>query len=213
MPETATKKLTPKEDSFVEHYAICLNGAEAARLATYAEGSARQTAHKLLSKDYIKEAIQRRISEKAVSKEGVLAILGDIARSSMADFVSLHYGRDGIHEPYIDLAKAAQNNKLHLVKKVKRTRRTRKNGKDEYIEEELSIELYDKQAAAVTLARHHGLLNDKLLLEIDWRKELEEAGLNPADEFNELVKRQKERIAASARGDDGGGDQGSESTT
>lgn len=191
------RKLSFKEESFVEHYVICLNGAEAARRAGYSEKSARQIASRLLSKDYIQVAIKQRLDEKYISKEGVLAILGDIATGSIEDFTSL----DADGEPMVDLAKAARRNKLHLVKKIKRTRHTRIISKVEYIDEELAIELYDKQAAAVTMAKHHKLLVERLEV-FDWRRELEDAGLDPADEFERLVNKAAEHLAGSNGSDD-----------
>lgn len=201
------KKLSRKEEAFVEHYVICLNGAEAARRANYAENSARQQASRLLTKDYIQAAIQQRLAEKYISKEGVLAILGDIATGSMEDFVSL----DADGNPMVDLKKAAHHNKLHLVKKIKRTRHTRVVKNVEYTDEELSIELYDRQAAAVTMAKHHKLLVERLEV-YDWRKELEDAGLDPADEFEQLVNKAAENIRSGAASDDAGSGSGSEET-
>lgn len=201
------KKLSIKEQSFVEHYTICLNGAEAARRAGYSENSARQIASRLLTKDYIQSAIKERLDEKYISKEGVLAILGDIATGSMEDFTSL----DADGEPMVDLAKAARNHKLHLVKKIKRTRRTRKFGRDEIVEEELAIELYDRQAAAVTMAKHHKLLVERLEV-FDWRRELEEAGLDPADEFEQLVNKAAQHLESGTRSDADGGTGGGEET-
>lgn len=202
-----TKTLTAKENAFVEHYIVSLNGAQSARDAAYSERSARQIASRLLSKAYIQEAIQQRLAEKTISKEAVLSILGDIATGTMRDFVTI----DANGDVSIDIAKAAAANKLHLVKKIKRTRRTRKVGRDELIEDELSIELYDKQAAAVTLARRYGLLVDQVAV-LDWRKELADAGLDPAEEFAQLVKQAKDRLTRSAGSDAGRSDQGSEGT-
>lgn len=201
------KRLSRKEEAFVEHYVICLNGAEAARRANYAEKSARQQASRLLTKDYIQAAIKERLDEKYISAAGVLSILGDIATSSMEHFVSL----DGDGNPVIDLKKAAHNNKLHLAKKIKRTRHTRIIKNVEYIDEELSIEMYDKQAAAVTMMKHHKLLVDRLEIS-DWRKELEEVGLDPADEFEKLVNKAADHIERGARSADDRSAGGSEET-
>lgn len=53
-----------------------------------------------------------------------------------------------VHIPYVDLWKAAQRGKLHLVKSF-----NEKDGK---------VDLYDAQAAQIHLGRHHKLFTDKI---------------------------------------------------
>jgi phage terminase small subunit len=183
------------------------NGTKAATMAGFSEKTAYSIANKLLKIDEVKAAIDARMEEMVMPAREVLMRMSDQGRSTMGDFIVI----DANGKVDISIAKGAANNKLHLIKDIKRTTRTRRSGKVEIFEEEFSIELHDAHAARVQLGKYHKLFNERLEVDFDWRKELEEAGLNPSDEFNELVKRQKERIAASARSDDGGSDQGSES--
>lgn len=63
----AAKKLTPREQKFVDKYFLSLfNGAEAARKMGYKDVSARSVAYKFLKKRHVKRAIEaRRLAESA----------------------------------------------------------------------------------------------------------------------------------------------------
>lgn len=52
--------LTARQEKFVEHYALCGNAAEAARLAGYSAKTARVTGPETLSKPAVKAALQAR---------------------------------------------------------------------------------------------------------------------------------------------------------
>ena len=70
-------KLSQKQERFVEHYALCGNAAEAARLAGYSAKTARQIATENLSKPSVKQALEARQrefqQELGVTKEGVIS--------------------------------------------------------------------------------------------------------------------------------------------
>ncbi len=59
MPDTGGK-LTVRQGKFVEHYALCGNAAEAARLAGYSARSARVTGPETLSNPAVKDALAAR---------------------------------------------------------------------------------------------------------------------------------------------------------
>ncbi|MEI7431677.1 MAG: terminase small subunit [Betaproteobacteria bacterium] len=69
--------LTVRQEKFVEHYAICSNAAEAARLSGYSPKTARQIATENLTKPAIKDAIAARqrffADELRITKDDVLA--------------------------------------------------------------------------------------------------------------------------------------------
>lgn len=145
--------LTDKQRAFVEHYVLCLNGAEAARRAGYGSAGARQEAYRLLTNVDIRAAIDERLGALAASKSEVLALLTEHARGSMADFFTVK-GR-GLA---LDLKKAQQADKLHLVKKYTKT----KQG--------VSIEIYDAQAALALLGKYHGLFTERQDVTVTVRK-------------------------------------------
>lgn len=194
--------LSTKQTAFVEHYLRVWNAAEAARLAGYSDATARQQGSRLLTNVDIQTAVSARLDELKMSADEVLTRLADIARGDMADFVTL----DNAGEPQLNLTKAQTANKLKLVKKFKRTRRTF----GEMVETQVEIELYDAQAALNTLGKHHRLFAERL--EIDWRAELEAAGLNPDAEYERQVAEFQRRLFEGSPADAGRGGEGSGAT-
>jgi len=149
--------LKPKQQLFLNEYLVDMNATQAAIRAGYSARSATQIGQRLLLKDDIKAEIQRFLAEKAMKSEEILQELADIARGNMGDFLdvsSLAF--------QLDLNKAKELGKLHLIKKIKQ-RTTIKNGKDGDDEEftNIEIELVDKMDALKTLAKAQGLLIDR----------------------------------------------------
>ena len=70
-------QLTARQEKFVEHYAICGNAAEAARLAGYSAKTARVMGPETLSKPAVKQALAARQeafrAELGVTKQEVVA--------------------------------------------------------------------------------------------------------------------------------------------
>lgn len=192
--------LRKKQLAFIEHYLQCYNATEAARRAGYSERSAYSIGHENLSKPEIRAAIDDRLSLLQMQSDEVLVRLSAQARGSMADFVRVN----DRGEVSINLKAAQAKNNLHLVKKV---RKTVKRGKIE--ETTVEIELYDAQAALAHLARIHGLYQDKL--QVDWRVELQEAGLDPDAVESEIVSEFEKHLRAGAERFAGGGAGESES--
>jgi len=90
--------------------------------------------------DSIREVIEARIAEKAMSADEALIRLADMARGNLADFV----------QDYGAIDWEAVKAKGHLVKKISHTA-----GKQS------SIELYDAQSALEKIGRAHGLFVDR----------------------------------------------------
>lgn len=183
-------ELTDRQQAFVDHYVVCLNGAEAARRAGYAASGARQEAHRLLTNADIRGAIDARLAESAMAAGEVLGRLTEHARSTMTDFLSVK-GR-GVA---LDLKKAAMADRLHLVKKYSKT----KQG--------VSIELYDAQAALALMAKHHGLLVERH--EHTWKDELKQQGHDPDAIKQQLITAAIAALSSADRRDDAGGDSSS----
>lgn len=161
--------LTDKQRAFVGHYVACLNATEAARRVSPEAKRPDQIGYEYLRKPEIRAAIDARLAECVLPPNEILTRLSEHARGSMADFVSVR-GR-GVT---LDLKKALEADRLHLVKKFTKT----KQG--------VTIELYDAQAALITLAKHYGLLTAE---DDDWRRALESMGHNASDLFAQLVER------------------------
>lgn len=76
MPD-AGGKLTVRQGKFVEHYALCGNAAEAARLAGYSQKTAGQMGYENLNKPEVIVAICERqagyAAQLQITKEGVIS--------------------------------------------------------------------------------------------------------------------------------------------
>jgi phage terminase small subunit len=138
--------LTDRQQLFVSHYVVCWNATEAAKKAGYSEKTARSIGSENLTKPDIAAAIAAHIAGIMPAGE-VLTRLAGHARGTMADFIN-------VEQETLDLNKAHGNDKLHLVKKFSRSET--KYGTN------ISIELYDAQAALALLGKHHGLFTEKV---------------------------------------------------
>lgn len=186
------RALTAKQRAFVEHYLTCWNATEAARRAEYKDPA--YSGWENQQKPVIQAAIQARLAELKMSADEVLTRLTDHARGDASDFVTVYASplqdaltgkpildRDGQeiirYFPSLDLEKARQRGKLHLIKSVRSTA----HGP--------AVELYDAQAALALLGKHHGLFVEK----IDISRQEIEAFLDrlkhnlPEDEYARIV--------------------------
>lgn len=145
------RKLTDKEEAFVLAYLTNgFNGAKAARTAGYSEGNARQQAHELLTKTYIRARIDKHFKEMAMDAKEVIARLTDTARSSIEDFVD--------ESGHLSMAQGRESGSLHLLKSHTTTTRVLPKGGIETTEK---FEMYSAYDAQVQLGRHHKLFTDK----------------------------------------------------
>lgn len=128
--------LSRKRRQFVEEYLRCWNASEAARRAGY-RTRANTAGERLMSNDDIRKEIARRIAATAMAADEVLLRLADQARADLGDFVKV-----GKRRVQLDLAKAKKAGLLRLVKSIRWT----KYGP--------VLELYDAQAALITLGKH-----------------------------------------------------------
>jgi phage terminase small subunit len=149
---------------FVEHYLQSYNATQAAIAAGYSERSAYSTGWETLRKPEVAEAIRQRLQATAMSADEVLMRISDQARGDMGDYLQI--ADDGT--PQWDFKAMQQARKLHHIKKLKtRTRKTVVPGDEdepptEVTETLVEVELYDAYAAKALLAKHHGLVSDKL---------------------------------------------------
>jgi phage terminase small subunit len=162
--DAALAGLTARQRDFVEQYLVCLNATEAARRAGYTHPN--KQGPRLLVNVGIQVAVSAGLALRAMPADEVLARLADMAQGSADDFVTVYQSplhdvtgqpildRDGQpivrYFPSLDLEKARERGMLHLVKKVT------------YTAHGPSVELYDAQAALALLAKHHGLLVERV---------------------------------------------------
>lgn len=144
--------------AFVNEYFLCNMNATDAYAKTHPKAtreSARRLASQLLTNIDVQEEIQRRLKEKQLSADEVLARLGDMARGDIADFVGIESPSDMLNEEY--------RGKTHVIKKVKRNvtiTRTKDGGEIEHQYTEL--EMYSALDALEKAGRHHAIFTDKI---------------------------------------------------
>jgi phage terminase small subunit len=196
------KHLTDKQRAFIDHYFLCgLNATEAARRAGYRSTDDNVLASigsENLRHPKIRAEIDKRLSEMSMSANEVLARYTDHARGSLADFLVLEDGADGKSTKFrIDLTKAVQAGKLHLIKELTVEEEERRIGPMTVTTRRTNIKLYDAQAALNALGKYHKLFDRAL--EVDWRKEMEQAGLNPDEVMETLTDEFTRHIAQGAK--------------
>lgn len=143
--ETPIKKLTRKQEAFIDAYLVCFNGAEAARRAGYSEKTARTIASNLLAAVDISEQIKSRMAEVHMSADEALKLTADIARGDIAQLMDIT-SMGGV----VDLKTAQERGLTKLIKKIKQktTIRNAKTAEGEDSEtHEIELELYDAQTA------------------------------------------------------------------
>lgn len=158
MPKT--KGPTDKERAFIENYLATFNISKAARDAGYSERSARSTGRDILQKPYIREMVEARLKESAMSADEVLARLSAQARATIADFLVVD--KDGF--AHFDFSKIEASESMHAIKKIK-TKRSRRmvgagDNAEEWEDENVEVELYDAQRALEILGKHHKIYED-----------------------------------------------------
>jgi phage terminase small subunit len=138
-------KLTVKQRRFIEAYVgkAFFNATKAAKLAGYPETAAYAVGAENLKKPQIKAEVDRLLSERSMGADEVLQRLGQVARNEAAQFIDPVYRS-------IDLQGLKDAGLIHLVKGIKQTA----HGTE--------IVLMDPQSALELLARHHGLMKDKV---------------------------------------------------
>lgn len=189
----ADKQLSPRQALFATKYAECLNATQAAIDAGYSEKTARSQGSRLLTNADIMAVVEQKMASNVMGKNEVLARLSEIGRSDVDEVMSIQGSL-----PFIDMDKAKQAVKTGLIKKIKVTKSA------------IEFELHDKMRALELLGKHHALFTD--VVQHDWRKEAQAAGVDDARLFEEMVNAARQTIAASAGTHVGGGVGGGEET-
>lgn len=138
--------LTDKQRLFVEHYLACLNGAEAARRAGFADGPGiYQEAYRLLRNAEIRAAIDAAMADVAMPRSEVLGRLTAQARADIGELF-VPSGR-GVR---LDLKRVKALGMTHCIKRYSRS-----------AEGTVTVELYDAQAALALLGKYYKLFVDR----------------------------------------------------
>lgn len=159
--------LSNKHRAFVDEYFLHNMNATDAYIAVYPKSSydaARANSARLIANDNIKAEIERRLKEKRLSADEVLARLGDMARSDIAGFAKVRR--------IADLEKNEYQGKTHVIKKFKSKITMDALGRQV---EEVELELYPADGALEKIGKHHGLFVDERRVTVTVEKELNKA--------------------------------------
>ena len=157
----ATRKLTPKQAAFVEEHAIDMNATAAAKRAGYSAKTAGWIGPQLLAKTHIAAAIAEKRADRS-ERTGITAdrVLQELARVAFFD-PRKAFNDDGSMKPLSELDDdtAATIAGLDLAEI--------RDSEGQPIGVLKKIKIADKLVALDKLARHLGLLQDKLKLVAD----------------------------------------------
>lgn len=154
------KKLTHKQQVFIDEYLLSFNATEAAKKAGYSEKTAHAIGWENLRKPEIIDVIQSRLAEVHMSADEAIKLLSDMARGDIAkimDVQSMGFS--------LDMQKAQELGLTKLIKKVKQKTTTyiaKKESDEDREVTELEVELYDSQAAIDKILKIHGKYTDRL---------------------------------------------------
>lgn len=151
------KELTRKHRAFVEAYLTTWNASGAARMAGYT-GKSNVVGPRLLANVSIQDAIERRLNEKAMRADEIMARLTEHARGDMGDFLDITS-----MSFQIDLPGAKEKGLTRLIKKVKqRTTTTILKDGTETETQDIEIELYSAQTALEDLAKIRQMMKENV---------------------------------------------------
>jgi hypothetical protein len=175
---------TTKQKVFLEAYLgeARGNATEAARIAGYADPN--NDGWRVKKVPEIAEAIQNRLDELRMSADEVQALITEVARGDVGDFLG-----DGKYAR-LDLDRAREQGKTRLIKKLT------------FSKGSLEFEIYDRMDALKTLAKMHGLLVDRI--KSDVKAEVDVTDANGAKAY--LLALVEKVTPASAEGSDRGAD-------
>jgi phage terminase small subunit len=151
------RKLTARQEKFVEEYLVDLNATQAAIRAGYSAKDADVQGPRLLGNVGISESIAKAKQERAkrtgITSDRVLAELEMLAFSDHTNFLVDDVGA-------VELADTAPEGAHRSVSSIKHRIHTR----DGEVTREVEIKLWDKPGMLKLAGRHVGLFPDKLEL-------------------------------------------------
>lgn len=146
------RKLTKKQQLFVDEYLIDLNATQAAIRAGYSVNDAKEQGYENLTKPHIQEAVAKSMAERSrrtgVNQDRVVLELAKIAFVKMTDVVDDH-GR---------IKGTATDDDLACIESIKYKESDNEFGGS--VEREVKIG--SKLKALELLGKHLGMWNDKL---------------------------------------------------
>ncbi len=152
------RKLTEKQQRFVDEYLIDLNATQAAIRAGYSVNTANEQGSQNLAKLSIQQAIAEKMAERS-KRTGVNQdrVIQELARIAFVNPQNVINAEDG------SVREDATDDDLACIQSVK----VKTASSDKGYSEEREIKLADKLKALELLGKHLGMFTDKLELGAD----------------------------------------------
>lgn len=173
--EELVRALAPMQRRFVEEYLVDLNGSQAATRAGYSEKTARVKAAQLMALPHVMEAIEAGMALRAERTEITQdRVLQELARVGFSDIRKLFNEAGLLKRPEEwDADTAAFVASIEVV-----VRKVPGSDEDE-VEHVHKVKLWDKNSALEKIARHLGMLTQKV--EHNVSATVEHKGAKPTD--------------------------------
>lgn len=166
--------LTAKQQRFCEEYIVDLNATQAAIRAGYSANTASETGYENLRKpqiaEYIQQLMDNRSERTEITADMVLKEYAKIGFSSITDYLKVEesemvidfVGEGDSKRPVMQTVQSVkifdtdsvETVKMHAVAEIKQT----KDG--------IALKLHDKKGALDSIARHLGMFNDKVNVDV-----------------------------------------------
>jgi hypothetical protein len=199
--KSAYESLSIKHRAFVDEYIACnFNATAAARKVGYAQPHSQGP--RLLENVGIDAAVKERTAEAGMSADEVIRRYANYARFDVSEFVRVPtqvvtsleddevYDKARVPYPYVDLEALIAAGYGYAIKSVKVT------------QQGPYIEFHDPMSALQTLAKAHGLLSEKIALELTGRDggPIELTAVPYAeDELSEWRQKQRRHLTGTAK--------------
>lgn len=151
-------ELTPKQAAFVKEYLIDLNATKAAVRAGFSERTANVQVARLLALPHVKAAIEAEMAKREERTEITQdRVLQELARVGFSDIRKLFTESGHLKRPedWDDDAAAFVSSIEVVVRKVP-------GGDENEVEHVHKVKLWDKNSALEKIARHLGMLTQKV---------------------------------------------------
>lgn len=160
----ARARVSPKRARFVQEYLKDLNATQACIRAGYSPNGARVTGYWLLQQPVVAEAVQKAQARRAETA-GITAqrVLDELARIAFSDLRQLFHPETGelLAISALDKDAAAAVSGVEVTRE--KTTQLGDQAKGVRVDEALvKVKLWDKPKALELLARHMGMLRDRL---------------------------------------------------
>lgn len=155
------RPLTAQEEVFVAEYLACLDPMKAALRAGYSRSTLKNV------RDWLKphgkkpgvyravqQGLQARMNRLNITGDAILGELYKLGFSNMANYIRF----DSAHQPQIDLSSISANDAA-AIKSITVEEFKEGKGKDARDVRRVKLELHDKKAPLIALAKHAGLLD------------------------------------------------------